>query len=111
MAFSYKNSKGRSYILHSRVTTLRNGSKQTIYFFASEAKEGALDAVPQGYEVSESKNGLPVLKRKAVVAEPEKAPEPVKAAEPVKATKSKAADSEKAAPAKTTKARATKAKG
>jgi len=96
MAFSYKNSKGRSYILHSRVTTLRNGSKQTIYFFASEAKEGALDAVPQGYEVSESKNGLPVLKRQAAVAVPEKAPEPEKKA---------------AAPAKTTKARATKAKG
>jgi hypothetical protein len=64
MAFSYTNSKDRTYILHSRVTTLRNGSKQTIYFFASDEKEGALNAVPEGYEVSESKNGLPVLKRK-----------------------------------------------
>ena len=90
MAFSYTNSKGRSYILHSRVTTLRNGSKQTIYFFASEEKDGALDAVPQGYEVSESKNGLPVLKRQQVV-EPVKV-EPVKA-EPAKksAAKPKAA--------------------
>ena len=87
MAFSYKNSKGRSYILHSRVTTLRNGSKQTIYFFASEAKDGALDAVPQGYEVSESKNGLPVLKRQQA-AESAKT---TTAAKPASAAKSKAA--------------------
>ena len=33
------------------------------FFFAKAEKEGALDAVPEGYEVSESKNGLPVLKR------------------------------------------------
>jgi len=92
MAFSYKNSKERSYILHSRVTTLRNGSKQTIYFFASEEKEGALDAVPHGYEVSESKNGLPVLKRQLTPPEPVKV-EPVKVepvvVEPVKAEPAK----------------------
>lgn len=64
MAFTYKNSKGNQYILHSRDTTLKNGKKQTIYFFAKEEKDGALNAIPDGYEVSESKNGLPVLKRK-----------------------------------------------
>lgn len=64
MAFEYTNSKNKTYILHSRETTLKNGTKQTIYFFAKEPKEGALDAVPAGYEVSESKNGLPVLKKK-----------------------------------------------
>jgi hypothetical protein len=42
---------------------LKNGRTQTIYFFAKEPKEGALDAVPAGYMVSESKNGLPVLKK------------------------------------------------
>ncbi len=63
MAFSHTNSKGAAYILHSRTTTLRNGNSQTIYFFSKTEKEGALDAVPDGYEVSESKNGLPVLKR------------------------------------------------
>ncbi len=63
MAFSYTNSKGKTYILHHKQTTLKNGSQQTIYFFAKEAKEGALDAVPAGYEVSESRNGLPVLKK------------------------------------------------
>lgn len=63
MAFSYTNSKGRTYFLHSKDTTLRNGTAQTLYFFAKEVKEGSLDAVPAGYVVSESKNGLPVLKR------------------------------------------------
>ena len=63
MPFSFTNSKGKSYLLHSKTTTLRNGNTQTIYFFAKEAREGSLEAVPEGYEVSESKNGLPVLKR------------------------------------------------
>lgn len=63
MAYSYKNSKGNTYYLHSRVTTLKNGREQTIFFFAKEPKDGALNEVPKGYEVSESKNGLPVLKK------------------------------------------------
>ena len=64
MAFTFTNSRGSSYILHARTTTLKNGNTQTIYFFAREAKEGVLDSVPENYEVSGSKNGLPVLKRK-----------------------------------------------
>ena len=63
MAYSYTNSKGRTYILHERETTLKNGGKQTIYFFGKEEKEGAIDTVPAGYEVMESRNGLPVLKK------------------------------------------------
>ena len=46
MPFSFTNSKGQAYILHSRTTQLKNGNSQTIYFFAKEAKDGALDAVP-----------------------------------------------------------------
>ena len=61
MAYAHTNSRGRTYILHSRETTLRNGRQQTLYFFAKEEKEGSLEAVPEGYEVSESKNGLPRL--------------------------------------------------
>ena len=64
MAYTYTNSRGATYILHSKTTTLKNGNTQTIYFFSKTEKEGALDGVPDGYEVSESKNGLPVLKRK-----------------------------------------------
>ena len=63
MAFSYKNSKDKTYFLHKKDTELKNGRTQTIYFFAKEVKDGALDAVPNGYQVSESKNGLPVLKK------------------------------------------------
>ncbi len=63
MAYSHTNSKGRTYYLHSRETTLKNGGTQTIYYFGKEAKEGAIDAVPAGYVVSESRNGLPVLKK------------------------------------------------
>ena len=65
MPYTYTNSKGNTYVLHSQMTTLKGGRQQKIYFFAKEAKEGALDAVPDGYAVSESKNGLPVLKNKA----------------------------------------------
>ena len=63
MAFTYTNSKGSTYILHSKTTQLKNGREQTIYFFAKTEKDGALDAVPDGYMVAESKNGLPVLKK------------------------------------------------
>ena len=63
MAFSHTNSKGQTYFLHGRETTLRNGRKQMLYFFAKEVKDGAMNAVPDGYVVSESRNGLPVLKK------------------------------------------------
>lgn len=65
MAYSYKNAKGNTYYLHMRETTLKSGNTQTIYFFAKEIKDGSLDAVPAGYVVSETKNGLPVLKKAA----------------------------------------------
>ena len=63
MAYKVKNSKGNEYYLHKRETTLKNGRVQTIYFFAKEAKDGAIDVVPEGYVVAETKNGLPVLKK------------------------------------------------
>ncbi len=63
MAFTYTNSRGKAYILHGRTRDLKSGKTQTLYFFAKTEKEGVLDAVPQGYEVMESKNGLPLLKR------------------------------------------------
>jgi hydroxyethylthiazole kinase-like sugar kinase family protein len=39
-----------------------------MFFFAKEVKEGALDAVPEGYSVVEMKTGMPVLKK--IVAAP-----------------------------------------
>lgn len=64
MAFSFKNSKGQTYFLHASNRVLKSGKTQKLYFFAKEQKAGALDTVPDGYMVAESKTGLPVLKRK-----------------------------------------------
>lgn len=66
MAYSYTNTKGTTYYLHSKETTLKNGRVQRIYFFAKDIREdSALDAIPEGRMVAESKNGLPVLKKAA----------------------------------------------
>ena len=64
MAFTFMNSKGVSYILHARTRVTSTGKQATLFFFAKEKKEGSLDAVPTGYEVAETSNGLPVLKKK-----------------------------------------------
>jgi len=65
VAFSVVSQKsGKTYYLHSRDVTLRGGREQTIYFFAQTEKEGAMDALPAGYEVSENpRTGLPLLKK------------------------------------------------
>jgi hypothetical protein len=64
MAYSFKNSKGQTYILHATTRILKSGKKQHLYYFAKTQKAGALDAIPAGFVVAESKTGLPVLKRK-----------------------------------------------
>jgi hypothetical protein len=63
MAFSFKNKKGVTYFLHARATKTKTGKTQTLFFFAKEQKAGSLDAVPAGYKVAETVNGLPVLKK------------------------------------------------
>ena len=64
MAYTHENSRGQTYYLHSRVTNLRGGRQQRIYFFAMTIKDGAIDAVPDGYIVSENqRTGLPLLKK------------------------------------------------
>lgn len=66
MAFSYTNSKGQTYYLHGKEVTLKNGRKQTIYFFARDIRDGALDALPAGRQVIETeRTGMPVLKKAA----------------------------------------------
>jgi len=62
-AFSFTNKRGVTYILHARVTKTKTGKTQTLYFFSKEKKAGFLEAVPQGYKVAETVNGLPVLKK------------------------------------------------
>jgi hypothetical protein len=63
-AYSYTNSKGQTYYLHTRQVTLKNGRVQTIYFFARDIRDGAIPEVPEGYMVVETKRtGMPVLKK------------------------------------------------
>ena len=65
MAFQFKNSRGSIYFLHHKEVTLKGGRKQTIYFFGKEVKPGALEAVPEGYQVIETpRTGMPILKKK-----------------------------------------------
>ena len=65
MAYSYRNSKGRTYFLHSKNVTLKGGRKQMIYYFAKVAGVGAQNEVPAAYKVIESaRTGLPILKKK-----------------------------------------------
>ena len=63
MAFSFKNKRGVTYFLHARSKITSTGKTQTLYFFAKEKKAGVLEAVPAGYKVAETVNGLPVLKK------------------------------------------------
>ncbi len=66
MAYSYKNSKGQTYYLHSKNVTLRGGRKQVIFYFAREEKDGVLNELPEGKTVIENKRtGLPLVKGKA----------------------------------------------
>jgi hypothetical protein len=65
MAFAHTNKKGQTYFLHERMVTLRgNNRQQKIYFFSLSQKDGALDAVPAGWQVVETaSSGMPVLKK------------------------------------------------
>lgn len=64
MAYSTTNSKGQQYFLHMKDVTLKGGRIQRIYFFARDVREGAVDALPEGYEeVENPRTGLKVLRK------------------------------------------------
>ncbi|OGB84744.1 hypothetical protein A3F66_01120 [candidate division TM6 bacterium RIFCSPHIGHO2_12_FULL_32_22] len=66
MAYKVKSKKsGKTYHLHSKDVKLAGDRKQRIYYFAGEEKKNAIDALPEGYEVTENKKtGLPMLRKK-----------------------------------------------
>lgn len=66
MAFQYTNKKGITYHLHKREVILKGSGKvQTIYFFGKIPGTGAIDDLPEGFEVVENpRTGLPTLRRK-----------------------------------------------
>jgi hypothetical protein len=64
MAYSFTNSKGKTYFLHAKTVKRANGAEGKLFYFSSQVKpEEALDAVPTGYQVAEMKTGLPTLKK------------------------------------------------
>ena len=66
MAYSVVSKKsGKTYYLHLREQKRKDGNVTKLYFFAGDIKDGAIDALPEGYEVMESeRTGLPILKKK-----------------------------------------------
>lgn len=53
MPYSYTNRKGATYYLRATVT-----KKGTVRYAMSRSEEGAIDELPEGYEVTESPNGM-----------------------------------------------------
>lgn len=65
MAYSFKNSQGKTYYLHSKKITSSSGKTRDLFFFAGDLRpEFAVDEVPAGKLVVEMASGLPVLKNK-----------------------------------------------
>lgn len=66
MAFSVVSKKsGKTYHLHLKAQKRADGGITNLYYFGGEAKEGAIDKLPDGYKVIENeRTGLPMLKKK-----------------------------------------------
>jgi len=64
MAYSFVNSKGKTYYLHCKKVTSASGKTRELYFFAGDLRQDfAVNEVPAGKEVVELDSGLPVLKK------------------------------------------------
>ncbi len=64
MAYSFTNSKGKTYFLHCKKVTSKSGSTRELFYFAGDLRpEFAVDEVPAGKTVVEMDSGLPVLKK------------------------------------------------
>jgi hypothetical protein len=64
MAYSFTNSKGKTYYLHRKTVASASGKTRDLYFFAGDVRpEFAVNEVPAGKHVVEMKSGLPVLKK------------------------------------------------
>jgi hypothetical protein len=64
MAYSFTNSKGKTYYLHCKEVASKSGKTRDLYFFAGDMRpEFSVDEIPAGKQVVEMKSGLPVLKK------------------------------------------------
>ena len=80
--YAHTNSKGNTYYLFSKDVQRKNSKTvQTIYYFAKDPKNKKgkpVEKVPDDRQVSETKNGLLVLKKKVKTEEPKKKKVPEK---------------------------------
>lgn len=62
--FSAKSPKSNKiYYLHTQLVTLKSGRQQRIYYFKGDSA-GAIDKLPEGYEVMfNQRTGLPMLRK------------------------------------------------
>jgi len=64
MAYSFTNSKGKTYFLHCKKVASKSGKTRELFYFAGDLRpEFAVDEVPAGKKVVEMDSGLPVLKK------------------------------------------------
>jgi len=67
--YAHTNSRGATYYLFHKEVQLKNSDRtRTIYYFSKDPKNPKgepLAAVPADRQVSETKNGLPVLKKRS----------------------------------------------
>lgn len=64
MAYTFTNSKGKTYFLHRKEVKSSTGKSRDLYFFAGDLRpEFAINEVPAGKQVIELDSGLPVLKK------------------------------------------------
>jgi len=62
MAYSYQNSRGQKYFLHSR--NAGKGGNGKLFFFAKDERDNSVEALPIGYTIIESdRTGLPIIKK------------------------------------------------
>ena len=62
MAYSFQNSKGKTYYLHTKDVTLKGGRNQTIYYFAKDQRDNACDLPACKKVVENERTGLPFVK-------------------------------------------------
>ena len=67
MGYSFKNSKGKTYYLHTKDVVLKGGRNQTIYYFAKDERSNSCD-LPAGKKIVENeKTGLPFVKSVLII--------------------------------------------
>ena len=69
MVYQYTTTQGKVYILQARVSLLRDGCQRKLYYFSPVGERPAgLAKLPKGYQVRETRHGLPFVQPVGPVA-------------------------------------------